>query len=48
MEYPAHIEGNILKGQTWSGENCLFSERFFKPIYVPLQVECNNYNSVTS
>jgi hypothetical protein len=26
---------------SWGGENCLFSERFFKPIFVPLQVECN-------
>ena len=25
----------------WAGENCLFSARFFKPIFVPPHVDCN-------
>ena len=25
----------------WAGENCLFSARFFKPIFVTPHVDCN-------
>jgi hypothetical protein len=38
-----HALGGVDSGRNndWGDENCLFSESLFKPIFVPLKVECN-------